>query len=199
MKIKTVSLLTLGIMISCGKQHEMKIPRSDFSIVSSMENHSPIYLSDDNGTVSVNRTSSIGSTNWVFSVEKDMNAQKVLKEVKKLKDKKYSATIHPDDEGVYFSYMDTIHKNIAFLPFTEVLYTTKPISSEQSFIYYKKNQLFEFQGNTGLLESFDWTKAPHPVFKVTPDLTFEDYVQAKILLTKNAEIRKYISTIEVIE
>lgn len=199
MKIKTVSLLTLGIMISCGKQHEMKIPRSDFSVVSSIENHSPIYLSDDNGTVSVNRTSSIGSTNWVFSVEKDMNAQKVLKEVKKLKDKKYSGTIHPDDEGVYFSYMDTVHKNIAFLPFTEVLYTTQSISSEHAFIYYKKNQLFEFQGNTGPLQSFDWQKAPHAVFKVTPDLSFEDYVQAKILLAKNAEVKKYISTTEVIE
>lgn len=199
MKIKIVSLLAIGIMVSCGKQHEMKITRSDFSIVNSMENHSPIYISDDNGTVSVNRTSSIGSTNWVFSVEKDMNAQKVLKEVKKLKDKKYSGTIHPDDEGVYFSYMDTVHKNIAFLPFTEVIYTTEPISSEYSFIYYKKNRLFEFQGNTGPLESFDWVKVPQAVFKVTPDLTFEDYLQAKILFAKNAQIKKYISKTEVIE
>jgi len=199
MKIKLIALVGLSLItVSCYKQKEMQIARSSMSVISDLENHSPIYITGDQDAIIVDRTSSIGSTNWVFSIDRDLNAQKVLLEVKKLKDKKYIGSMHPDKEGVYFSYMDTVHKNIAFMPFATINYTEQKLPEATVYLTYSGNGMFDFQGQSVTVEHLDFKNLKNTVvFNVTAELTFEAYLQAKVLLEK-AGHTAYLSTQEAL-
>jgi hypothetical protein len=64
----------------------------------------------------------------------------VIPEVMKLQEKKRAEKVHQNEEAEnYYSYADTIGKNLAFLPFTKVYYKMGEKSSNISQLYFKKS------------------------------------------------------------
>ena len=125
--MKYCSLIVLFIFLSCGKKEDILLPKSNVTVVSDIVDHSPIYLffrtKAKDTLVEVNKKNEIISTNWIFNIDKRLPLRLVIPEVMKLQDKKRKEVAHKNEAAKnYYSYADSIHKNMAFLPFTEVVY-----------------------------------------------------------------------------
>ena len=142
--MKYFSLIVLFIVVSCGKKEDVLLPKSNTTIVSNVEDHSPIYMffrtKEKDTLAEVNRKNEIISTNWIFNIDKRLPLRLVIPEVMKLQEKKRAEKAHKNEKAEnYYSYADTIGKNLAFIPFSKVFYAIgKPLSDYPS-IYFNKN------------------------------------------------------------
>jgi hypothetical protein len=141
--MKYLSLGLLLLLLSCAKKEAVLLPKSDVTMFSNVEDHSPIYIffraNAKDTLVEVNRNNSIVSTNWILNIDKRLPLGVVVPEVIKLQEKKRNAVAHKNEAAQnYYSYADSIHKNMAFLLFTEVYYKLeKPKSGV--VVYFDKN------------------------------------------------------------
>ena len=184
MKIKNVIYLALVTLIgSCGKS-EMQLSKSDVSILTEMENHSPIYLDIKEEKLQVNANNKIGSTNWIFHVNKSVNLVDAITEVKKIVDKKYAEKMHADSLGVYFSYSDTLQNKLNFLPFKGISFildsgldrvnTDHTIIFQKDRSFYYKEELYGFKEINKIINEV----VNEPVYLVfEKDLNFESFIQ----------------------
>lgn len=119
------------------------LPKTSKTIVSNVLDHSPIYLffrtKDSDTLIEVNRKNSIITTNWILNIDKRLPLRLVIPEVMKLQDKKRKEKAHKNENAEnYYSYADTIGKNMAFIPFTNVYYKMeKPIAKNPIVCFYK--------------------------------------------------------------
>ena len=131
MKAKLFTLIFGVILLASCQQKEMKISRSDFSVVTEMTDFSPAYiLKNDAGKVEIKKNSLIGNTHWVLSVDRDLTLNEVapfLQELTKKKHKK--GGMHEDTKDIYFVYSDTLHKQNAYvkMPFESFALEEQPV------------------------------------------------------------------------
>jgi len=120
---KLVILVTIISLFSCSDK-EVLLPQVERTIVEKIEDHSPIYMffkKEGNDTlIDVNRKNSISSTNWVFNIDKRLPLRLVVPQIIKLQAKKEGSAHKNEASENYFSYSDSIHKQLAFLPFKNV-------------------------------------------------------------------------------
>ena len=131
------------MLVSCSNK-EVLLPQVDRTIVTTVEDHSPIYMffetKEKDTLVDLNRKNSISSTNWIFNIDKRLPLKLVIPEVIKMQAKK-SGSMHNNAESQnYFSYSDSIHKKLAFVPFTKVIYKLEKPKSGVN-IYFSKNRI----------------------------------------------------------
>src|SRR6188768_3228456 len=135
--MKYLSLLfILVFLFSCNKK-DVLLPKANISIVKDVQDHSPIYIffkTEGKDTIAeVNRKNSIISTNWIFNIDKRLPLRLVIPEVMKLQEKKRGDSAHKNEKAEnYYSYADSVGKNLAFLPFTKVFYKMESISKNTS-------------------------------------------------------------------
>ena len=131
--------ILVTILLSCDKK-DVQLPKTDKTVMKDLLDHSPVYLFfDTNGNdtlVEVNRRNTIGSTNWVFNIDKRLPLKLVIPEVMQLQEKKKSSSHNREDSMTLYSYADSIGSNLAFLPFTDVKYF---FDNEFSKFYIKRN------------------------------------------------------------
>jgi biopolymer transport protein ExbD len=144
--MKYFSLVIFLILFSCGEKKDVLLPKSNLTIVSDVKDHSPIYIffktQGKDTLAEVNRNNAISSTNEIFNIDKRLPLRLVIPEVMKLQEKKRNSAHKNEAAENYYSYADSIGKNMAFLPFTKVHYKMgKPLSSFIVF-FSKKNQIF---------------------------------------------------------
>ncbi|MFV8377062.1 hypothetical protein [Flavobacterium sp. LB1P71] len=191
--MKCFSLIILFILFSCGNKEAVLLPKATITIVKKVEDHSPIYIffrtKGKDTLTEVNRKNSIISTNWIFNIDKRLPLRLVIPEVMKLQQKKREEKAHKNELAQnYFSYADTIGKNLAFIPFTKVFYKLeKPIGIVVFFNckneillenqIIKKEKLQQLINNT-LPEN----SAKLFLFRFDKDLNFGSYIQDKIFL-----------------
>jgi hypothetical protein len=125
--MKYVTLIIAFLLFSCGGKKDVLLPKANVSIVKDVQDHSPIYIffkTEGKDTIAeVNRKNSIISTNWIFNIDKRLPLRLVIPEVIKLQEKKREDSAHKNEKAEnYYSYADSIGKNLAFLPFTKVYY-----------------------------------------------------------------------------
>lgn len=134
--------LILGVsflFFSC--QKEVQLVKAVRTVDSTVVDHSPVYLfMETKGTdtiINVNRKNTIGTTNWIFNIDKRLPLKLVIPEVIKLQQKREGAQLHKNDEAKnYFSYTDSVQKTLAFMPFKEISYA---YNSYFSSFYVKEN------------------------------------------------------------
>jgi hypothetical protein len=176
--MKYLSLIFLLILLSCGDKETVLIPKSDLTLFKDVQDYSPIYLffktKGKDTLVEVNRKNSISSTNWIFHIDRRLPLRLVVPEIIKIQAKKEGSAHKSETSENYFSYSDSVHKNLAFISFTKVKYQlTNPKSG--AIVYFPKNS-FQLQklkvisGKTVLV--FD------------KNLSFGDYLQYKIAIQK---------------
>ena len=151
--MKQYTLIFLFLLFSCGNKEDILLPKSNVTIVSNVKDYSPIYIffrtKGKDTLAAVNRNNSIISTNWSLNIDKRLPLRLVIPEVMKLQEKKRSEVAHKNELAEnYYSYADSLGKNMAFLPFTKVYYKMeKPMFSFVVF-FSKKNEIF-FDGFSG--------------------------------------------------
>jgi len=196
--MKYLSLLVICLLFSCGKKEDVLLPKSNISIVKDVQDHSPIYLFfkvDGKDTIAdLNRKSAIISTNWIFNIDKRLPLKLVIPEVIKMQEKKRNEKMHQNEESEnYYSYADSVGKNLAFLPFTKVFYKMDRPERGNFVVYFKKGKQQVFMGNqeikiSEILKQFysiKFDRVPNLVFLFDKNMSYEEYIQYKILLQKD--------------
>ena len=138
MRVFLISVVSL-LFFSC--QKEVQLVKAGRTIDSLVVDHSPVYMfMETKGTdtiIDVNRKNTIGTTNWIFNIDKRLPLKLVIPEIIKLQQKREGATLHKNDAAInYFSYTDSLQKSLAFMPFKEISYA---YNSYFSSFYVKEN------------------------------------------------------------
>jgi len=191
--MKYFSLAIFFILLSCGNKEDILLPKSDVTIVSDVQDHSPIYFffraKGKDTLAEVNRKNSIISTNWILNIDKRLPLHLVIPEVMKLQDKKRNEVAHKNELAQnYYSYADSIDKNMAFLPFTKVYYKMEKPKSSFIVFFSKNNDIYVdgFPGNREELKSFlnsiPKEKLEIIRFGFAKELSFDNYIQDKIFI-----------------
>ncbi|MEL1240678.1 hypothetical protein [Flavobacterium flavipallidum] len=195
--MKYFSLIAILFLISCGSKEDVLLPKSDTTVVSNVEDHSPIYIffrNEGKDTLAeVNRKNSIITTNWIFNIDKRLPLRLVIPEVIKLQEKKRNEKAHQNEKAEnYYSYADIVKENLAFLPFTKVYYKMAKPKKNDFVIYFKKgNALVSLNGKnvkkSDLLQEFfsiQFILKPRIVVQFDKNMSYGEYIENKILLRK---------------
>lgn len=209
--MKYFSLLIICFLFSCGKKEDVLLPKSNITIVKDVKDLSPIYIffkTEGKDTIAdVNRKSSIISTNWILNIDKRLPLKLVIPEVMKLQEKKRADSAHKNENAEnYYSYADSVGKNLAFLPFTKVYYKTEKPNKGNFVVYFRKGKKQVFMANkeikiSEILQQFysiKFEKIPNLVFVFDKNMSYEEYIQYKILLQKHVTHNLDILPIEFI-
>lgn len=195
--MKYFSILVTLLFFSCGKKEDVLLPKSNITIVKDVQDLSPIYIffkTEGKDTIAeVNRKSSIISTNWIFNIDKRLPLKLVIPEVIKLQEKKRADSAHKNENAEnYYSYADSLGKNLAFVPFTKVYYKLDRPDKGNFVVYFAKGKKQVFMGNKEIkiseilkyFYSIKFEKVPNLVFVFDKNMSYEEYIQYKILLQK---------------
>ena len=174
--MKYLSLIFLFVLFSCGKDATILLPKSDISIVKDIQDYSSIYLffktNGKDTLVEVNRKNSISSTNWIFHIDKRLPLRLVVPEIIKLQAKKEGSAHKSETSENYFSYSDSVHKNLAFISFSKMKYKLVNPKSD-SIVYFSKNgDAFHKLKNNTAATGLGFDK----------NMSFEEYIQYKIAI-----------------
>lgn len=134
-----IFLFSVCFLISC--QKEMELVKANRTIDSTLVDHSPVYIfletKGKDTLAEVNRKNTIGTTNWIFNVDKRLPLKIAIPEIIQLQERREKAQFHKNEAaGNFYSYTDSVKKTLAFMPFKEVKYT---YNSYYSTIYVKEN------------------------------------------------------------
>ena len=195
--IKYCSLILVFLLLSCGNKEGILLPKSNVTIVSDVVDHSPIYIffrtNGKDTLAEVNRKNSIITTNWILNIDKRLPLRLVIPEVMKLQEKKRNEVAHKNELAEnYYSYADSIGKNMAFLPFTKVYYTIgKPAVGDMIIRFKKETDLVwvdakEIQKKelVGYVYSIDPIKQSRIFLVFDKNMSYGEYIQTKILVRK---------------
>jgi hypothetical protein len=193
--MKYFSVVFLFVLLSCVNKEDILLPKSNVTIVSDVLDHSPIYMffriKGKDTLAEVNRKNSIISTNWILNIDKRLPLRLVIPQVMKLQEKKRNEVAHKNELAEnYYSYADSIGKNMAFLPFTKVFYKMgKPRDKVLVFHFQKGSDNVFLRGSkvkkNDLIKTFYSVKyevIPHVAFLFDKNMSYEEYLQTKILL-----------------
>ncbi|MFZ0597744.1 MAG: hypothetical protein WAM46_12260 [Flavobacterium sp.] len=189
--MKYFSLMITILLFSCASKEDVLLPKSNISIVKDVQDHSPIYIFfkiEGKDTIAdVNRKNSIISTNWIFNIDKRLPLKLVIPEIMKLQEKKRAEKAHKNEKAEnYYSYADSIGKNMAFLPFTKVYYEIGKPTNGDLVIYFRKGSNVVLVNNEEVKKEDVLTHIGRIAFFVKP--------KVYLLFDKNMNYQQYIET-----
>ena len=191
--MKYFTMIVLFMLFSCGNKEAVLLPKASTTIVKNVVDLSPIYIffrtKDKDTLAEVNRKNSIISTNWILNVDKRLPLRHAISEIIKLQQKKREEKAHKNEKAEnYYSYADTIEKNLAFIPFTDVYYKLEKPKSGVAVFFTKNNEILvddsvvkqeELQAYLNKLPS---RTSNEYVFCFDKNMTFGNYIQNKIFI-----------------
>jgi hypothetical protein len=196
--MKYFSLMILFILFSCGNKEAVLLPKSNVSLVKNVQDHSPIYIffrTKANDTLAeVNRKNSIISTNWILNVDKRLPLRLVIPKIMKLQEKKREEKAHKNEAAQnYYSYADSVGKNLAFIAFTNVYYKTEKPKIGDFILFTKNNEIKvnkEFVRKEQLKKYLAALAVDNPndyIFCFEKEMSFGSYIQHKIFMESLSE------------
>lgn len=220
-----ISILFLSLF-SC-KQEEVLLPKSNVSAITEIYDHSPIYMfyrEEGKDTLAeVNTKNKIGTTNWIFNIDRRLPLHAVIPEIANLQDKKKNGMHKKEGTINVFSYADSLHQNLAFLPFTDVQYFydtefSKFFIKKKAELYmpynnftinFRKDNTITIDGHeidreelAPYIQDFSdfMSEGKNTILHLNFDkhLTFNEYLQNKLMLWKITSDRIQISSFEFI-
>ena len=191
--MKSVILSVLAILLlACEGKKEVQLPKSNQSLVTTIGEHSPVYiffaLKGKDTIADLNRSNTISSTHWVFNIDKRLPLRLVMPQIVKMQTKKEKSMHKSETSENYFSYADSLHKNLAFVSFTNVTYKMEKPKFGVIVFFDKNNKISidnvvikreELQNYLNTLPSDKPNKFQ---FCFAKDLSYGSYVQDKIFI-----------------
>jgi hypothetical protein len=197
--MKYLSLIVVFLLLSCGNKEDILLPKSNTTIVADVQDHSPIYIffriKEKDTLAEVNRKNSIITTNWIFNIDKRLPLRLVIPEVMKLQEKKRKEKAHKNEKAEnYYSYADTIGKNMAFIPFTNVYYKMTKPNVLESFLRFKKGGMIEFKQSNeypfpkekleNFINNLFIEHESEIIFSFDKNMSYGEYLQNKVFIEK---------------
>ncbi|PJJ07400.1 hypothetical protein CLU83_0568 [Flavobacterium sp. 1] len=185
--------IVLLFCFSCGNKEDILLPKADKTIVKEVVDLSPIYIffrvNGKDTLAEVNRKNSISTTNWILNIDKRLPLWLVIPEVIKLQEKRRGDSAHKNEAAEnYFSYADSIGKNLAFMPFTKVNYKMEKPAGTVIF-FNKKNEILLEDQHITKEKLGELINAALPddtvkkfLFRFDKNLDFGSYIQDKIFI-----------------
>ena len=190
--MKYCSLILVFLFLSCGNKEAILLPKSNVTIASDVVDHSPIYIffraKGKDTLAEVNRKNSIISTNWILNIDKRLPLRIVIPEVMRLQEKKRNSAHKNELAENYYSYADSIGKNLAFLPFTKVYYKMEKPKFGVIVFFDKNNRILvnnvvvKKEKLQDYLENLPSDKPNKFLFCFNKQLSYGNYVQDKIFI-----------------
>lgn len=191
--IKYLFGIVLLLCISCGNKEDILLPKADRTVVKDVVDLSPIYIffrvKGKDTLAEVNRKNSIGTTNWVLNIDKRLPLRLVIPEVMKMQEKKRGDSAHKNETAEnYYSYADSIGKNLAFIPFTQVYYKMEKPTFGVIIFFDKNNTILvnnvivKREDLQNYLYNLDSDKPNKFIFCFDKNLQYGTYIQNKILI-----------------
>jgi hypothetical protein len=153
---RIASLFIVFLLISCNNQEELLLPKSDKTIVKEVLDHSPIYLffrvKGKDTVAELNRKNAIGTSNWIFNIDKRLPLKAVIPHLQFMKEKRKKGMHTNEKAEDYFSYADSIGKNLAFLPFTKAEYNLKKPEYGILIFFSKDNKILVYNSSEEVKE-----------------------------------------------
>lgn len=210
---RVACLLVVLLLISCNNQEEMLLPKADKTIVKEVLDHSPIYLffrvKDKDTVAELNRKNAIGTSNWIFNIDKRLPLKVVIPHLQFMQEKRKKGMHTNDKAENYFSYADSIGKNLAFLPFTKVNYTLEKPKNGVHVIFTKDDTIIVINSSTktakevsksellAYLLELDSDKPNKFYFCHDENSSYEQFLQNSIFITEfKQQIPAYTVTYE---
>ncbi|MFK7782252.1 hypothetical protein [Psychroserpens sp.] len=209
MKSIYIFLFTL-LFFSCGNDKSVLLPEIEYAKTTEVLDISPAYIFYDEtqpDSVELNRKNLIGTTNWLFNVDKRLTLQQAIPKIKFLQDKKRNAQMHKNENAKnYYTCNDTSIHNLGFIEFTEVMYqsvslrdffSNKPryekmslalnVISKNNYILessYKEKSNTEIYSNINnvINKIYEYFKTEQDVklyFMFNSKLSFQEYISIK--------------------
>ena len=185
--------IVLLFCFSCANKEDILLPKADKTIVKEVADLSPIYIffrvKGKDTLAEVNRKNSIVTTNWILNIDRRLPLRLVIPEVIKLQEKKRGEKEHINLKAEnYYSYADSIGKNLAFLPFTKVYYKMEK-AANGVFVYFAKDETILVNGKSvakmdleQYLKNLPSDKPNKFVFCFDKNSSYESYIQNKIFI-----------------
>lgn len=188
-------IIVFLFLFSCGNKEDILLPKAYHTIVGDVQDHSPIYIffrTKDNDTIAeLNRKNSIISTNWILNIDKRLPLKLVIPEVIKLQTKKREEVAHKNELAEnYYAYADSIGKNMAFIPFTNVYYKMEKPLKEGLIFYFKKGSDSVLVNSTNIkiteilnyMNRLKFEVSPTIVLDFDKNMSFQEYVSTKVII-----------------
>lgn len=181
MKTKLFTLIFGAILFASCQQKEMKISRSDFSVVTEMTDFSPAYiLKNEEGKVEIKKNSLIGNTHWVLSVDRDLTLIEVAPFLHELTEKKHKVGgMHEDTKDIYMVYSDTVHKQNAYV---KVPFKSFALGEQSVYELSEGVQSLLLKSVADAKNSFDKTQTY--LVQIDKNISIETFVNILIELEK---------------
>ena len=201
--MKYFMLIVFLVFFSCGNKEDVLLPKSNFTVIKKVNDLSPIYIffrvNGKDTLAEVNRKNSIISTNWILNIDKRLPLRLVIPAVIKLQQKKRDEKAYKNEKAQnYYSYADTLGKNLAFIPFTNVFYKMEKPKKLTSFFYFKKNGVTQYNNKVILKEELikvlnNTLVKDKVVFSYDKNMSFGEYIKIKIfvnslIITKDKKV-----------
>jgi hypothetical protein len=204
--IKYLFGVVVLMCVSCGNKEDILLPKSDTTIVKEVVDLSPIYIffrvNGKDTLAEVNRKNSIITTNWILNIDRRLPLRLVIPEVMKLQQKKREEKEHRNELALnYYSYADSIGKNLAFIPFTKVYYKLEKPKNGLVVFFSKEGKITV---NNTLVSKNDLQKIINNLNTDSKDIiycfdknsSYGNYIQNKVFIhsveLKNVGSEEYI-------
>jgi hypothetical protein len=184
--------IALMLCFSCGNKEDILLPKSDRTIVKEVLDLSPIYIffrvNGKDTLAEVNRKNSIITTNWILNIDKRLPLRLVIPEVMKQQKRKREEKEHRNESAQnYYSYADSIGKNLAFIPFTNVYYKMEKPKNGIVIYFTKEGKIKinnEFVSKNDLIEQIGILKGKSDEIRFCFDKnsTYGSYIENKIMI-----------------
>lgn len=188
------------LLYSCSDPKEILLPKSDRTLIKEVSDLSKIdffFSVNNNDTlVNVSKNTVISTTNWVFNIDKRLPLKLVVPEIIKLQEKKRKRKSQEDaPKDNFYTYADSIGKNLAFIPFTNVQYVAQssiPEKQENSLVirFDKGNKISCNKVSVDKTKLDDHIREFYSNKKIKvylvfdKELSFNNYLLNKIMFTK---------------
>lgn len=191
MKTFLLGFLSL-FLIACEGKKEIQLPKANQSVLTTIGEHSPIYLffktTNNDTIVDLNRNNTISSTHWVFNIDKRLPLRLVMPQIMKMQAKKEKSMHKSETSENYFSYADSLHKNLAFVSFTNVTYKMDKPKLGTIILFTSKNSVIVGAKELDKVALQDYLnqlpsdKSKTLYFGFPKESSFGTYLQAQIFI-----------------
>lgn len=200
--IKYLFGVVVLMCVSCGNKEDILLPKSDTTVVKEVVDLSPIYIffrvKGKDTLAEVNRKNSIITTNWILNIDKRLPLHLVIPEVMKLQQKKREEKEHRNELALnYYSYADSIGKNLAFIPFTQVYYKLEKPKNGLVVFFSKEGKITV---NNTLVSKKDLQKfinnlntdSKEIIYCFDKNSSYGNYIQNKVFI-HSVELKNVVS------
>jgi hypothetical protein len=191
--MKSVILSVLAILLlACEGKKEVQLPKSNQSLVTTIGEHSPVYiffaLKGKDTIADLNRSNTISSTHWVFNIDKRLPLRLVMPQIVKMQTKKEKSMHKSETSENYFSYADSLHKNLAFVSFTNVSYKMEKPNTATLILFTQNNSVIVNSNEINKTALQDYLnqlpsdKTRMLYFGFAKESSFDTYLQQQIFI-----------------